>query len=318
MRLANMIEIRKSAKIREFAVSHQNGIMKNFGSAAVDSTSSKDNIQFETLSVSVPSEFVYHVQLNRPDKMNAINHTMWMDLKKCFSVLGEDENCRVVVLSGAGKLFCAGIDLHDMIQVGMKLGEKEDIARKCKILKNLITNYQESLTAIEKCPKPVISAIHGGCIGGGVDIIAAADIRYSSSDAWFQIKEVDIGMAADVGTLQRFPRIIGSSSLCNELVFTARKLPAEEGKDCGLVSKVFNSRESLMEASMKLALEISLKSPVAVQGSKQSMLYSRDHTVEEGLNHIALWNQVMLQSDDFASACLAQATKGPTPPFSKL
>lgn len=129
------------------------------------------------------------------------------------------------------------------MNLGAELGEAEDIARKAKILSRSIVLYQDSLTSLEKCNKPVIAAVHGPCVGAGVDMITAADIRYCTKDAWFQVKEVSIGMAADVGTLQRLPKVIGSDSLVRELCYTGRKLLADEALSCGLVSKVFDDKE---------------------------------------------------------------------------
>ena len=274
--------------------------------------------KYKMLSVSVPKQFVYLVQLNRPEKLNALNNDMWKEFTTCFDDLAVDPECRVIILSAVGKAFCAGIDMHDMVKLGQQLAEHEDVARKCKILQQKIRDYQDSFTAIEKCPKPVIAAVHGACIGGGIDMISAVDIRYSTSDAWFQIKEVDIGMAADVGTLQRFPKIVGSDSLARELVYTARKFTPSEALQCGFVSRVFDSQESLMDNSMKLAEVIASKSPVAVQGSKINLIYSRDHSVQESLDYIAVHNQAMLQSEDLVNATMAQISKGHPPIFSKL
>ncbi|CAL7948357.1 unnamed protein product [Xylocopa violacea] len=274
--------------------------------------------KYKTLKVSVPKDFIYLVQLNRPEKLNALNDTMWKEVKICFNELAIDSECRVIILSGAGKAFCAGIDVSDAMNIARELAEHEDVARKCKILNLKIKDYQESISAIEKCPKPVIAAVHGACIGGGIDMISTADIRYCSADAWFTIKEVDIGMAADVGTLQRFPKIIGSDSLVRELVYTGRKFTAAEALQQGFVSRLLDNQESLMKTSMLLAEEIASKSPVAVQGSKLSLIYSRDHSVQESLDHIAMHNQVMLQSEDFINAALSQATKSDPPNFSKL
>ncbi|XP_012149832.1 delta(3,5)-Delta(2,4)-dienoyl-CoA isomerase, mitochondrial isoform X2 [Megachile rotundata] len=273
--------------------------------------------KYKMLSVSVPKEFVYMVKLNRPEKLNALNNNMWKEFKLCFDELAVEPECRVIVLSAAGKIFCAGIDLQDMMNLGQQLVEHDDVARKCKVLQQKIKGYQDSFTAIEKCPKPVIAAVHNACIGAGIDMISAADIRYCTSDAWFQIKEVDIGLAADVGTLQRFPKIIGSDSLARELVYTARKFTSSEALQCGFISRLFDNQESLLENSMKLAEEIASKSPVAVQGSKINLVYSRDHSVQESLDYIALHNQAMLQSEDLVNATMSQVTKTP-PVFSKL
>lgn len=293
-------------------------VFRSMSSEVNPEASSSQISQFKTLGISVPEPFVYHVELNRPEKMNAMNKTMWLEIGQCFSELGSSPDCRVIVLSAAGKLFTAGIDLKDMVELASELAQHDDVARRCKILRSMITTYQDSITSLEKCTKPVIGAIHSACIGGGVDLITATDIRYCTSDAWFQVKEVDIGMAADVGTLQRLPRIIGSTGLVNELVFTARKMLAKEAKDCGLVNQVYDTKESMLKEAVSLAKTIAEKSPLAIQGSKRSLIYSRDHSVQKGLDHIGDWNQTMLQSEDFLNASVAQATKSPTPTFAKL
>ncbi|KAL3274824.1 hypothetical protein HHI36_019607 [Cryptolaemus montrouzieri] len=292
-------------------------LSKVYNSFRILKMSSASN-QYETLSVSVPKEFIYHVELNRPDKLNAMNNTMWLEIGKCFHALDYDENCRVIVLSGAGRLFCAGIDLMDAANQGIEMGEQNDVVRRAKVLRKYITQYQNSITSLEICKKPVLAAVHSGCIGGAVDLITAADIRYCTQDAWFQVKEVDIGMAADVGTLQRLPKVIGSDSLVRELCYTARKFPAEEALSSGLVSKVFKDKESMLQGVLSVAELIAIKSPVAVQGTKANLVYSRDHTVQEGLDHISQWNQMALQSDDFAEATVAAATKNKDVVFAKL
>ncbi|XP_063236166.1 delta(3,5)-Delta(2,4)-dienoyl-CoA isomerase, mitochondrial [Bacillus rossius redtenbacheri] len=275
-------------------------------------------LNFETLSVKETRPFVFHVELNRPEKLNAMNRAMWCDIGKCFTALGDNPDCRVIVLSGAGKIFTAGLDFSDSSSLTSAFEEHADVARRCNALRKTIKLYQDSITSLEVCPKPVISAIHSACVGGGVDLVVAADIRLCSSDAWFQVKEVDIGMAADVGTLQRLPRVVGSDSLARELCYTARKMLAPEAKECGFVSRVCDSRESVVNAAITMATEIASKSPVAVQLTKRSIVYSRDHSVQEGLDHILDWNMTMLQSEDFMKAMMAQATKSPPPAFSKL
>ncbi|XP_072750686.1 delta(3,5)-Delta(2,4)-dienoyl-CoA isomerase, mitochondrial [Anoplolepis gracilipes] len=273
---------------------------------------------YKTLAVSTPKPFVYIVKLNRPEKLNAINPTMWREFKECFDGLAYNPDCRVIILSGAGKAFCTGIDLQGMMEIGQSLAQHEDIARKCKVLEPKIKDYQDAFTAIEKCPKPVIAAIHGACIGAGVDMISTTDIRYASSDAYFQIKEIELGLAADVGTLQRFPKVVGADSLVRELVYTARKFPAAEALESGFISRLLDNEESLLNKATEVAENIANKSPVAVQGSKINLVYSRDHSVQEGLDHIAMQNKAMLQSEDFLNAAMAQAVKGDPPIFSKL
>ncbi|KAM9226334.1 delta(3,5)-Delta(2,4)-dienoyl-CoA isomerase, mitochondrial-like [Dugong dugon] len=200
-----------------------------------------------------------------------------------------------------------GIDLTD-IASGLLQPPGDDVARKSWYLGNIITRYQETFSVIEKCPKPVITAIHGGCIGAGVDLITACDIRYCAQDAFFQVK-VDMGVASDVGTLQRLPRVIGGQSLVNELAFTARKLMADEALSSGLVSRVFPDKEALFDAAFSLAAEISSKSPVAVQGTKVNLLYARDHPVADSLDFVRNWNMSMLQTDDIMESVQAAMEK---------
>ncbi|XP_032533360.1 delta(3,5)-Delta(2,4)-dienoyl-CoA isomerase, mitochondrial, partial [Chiroxiphia lanceolata] len=166
----------------------------------------------------------------------------------------------------------------------------------------------------------VIAAVHGPCIGAGVDLISACDIRFCSQDASFQVKEVDIGLAADVGTLQRLPKIVGSQSLVNELAFTARRMLASEALSCGLVSRVLPDKAALLEVALGVAVAIAARSPVAVQGTKINLVYSRDRPTPEGLQHMATWNMAMLQTEDILkSVQAALEKKGPEEvPFAKL
>ncbi|XP_066099294.1 delta(3,5)-Delta(2,4)-dienoyl-CoA isomerase, mitochondrial [Saccopteryx bilineata] len=263
---------------------------------------------YESLRVTAAQKHILHVQLNRPEKRNAMNKAFWSEMVECFNKISQDADCRAVVISGAGKMFTAGIDLMDMASTILQ-PEGDDVARISWNLRNIIAKYQETFSVIEKCPKPVIAAIHGGCIGGGVDLITACDIRYCAQDAYFQVKEVDVGLAADVGTLQRLPRVIGSQSLVNELAFTARKMMADEALSSGLVSRVFPDKEVMLDAAFALAAEISSKSPVAVQGTKVNLLYSRDHSVAEGLNYMTAWNMGMLQTQDIMKSVQAAMEK---------
>lgn len=204
----------------------------------------------------------------------------------CFNSLSYDPDCRAIVLSGAGKMFSAGIDLQTFITVGQEGAEIEDTARKSYMLRKIIPELQESFNVIEKCRKPVIAVIHSGCIGGGVDMVTACDMRYCTSDAFFEVKEVKMGLAADIGTLQRLPKVIGNNSLVRELVYTGRQIDAKEALQAGLVNRVFESKEEMVKKALEIASEMAQLSPVAVQTSKLSMNYSRDHSVQDGLNHI--------------------------------
>ncbi|XP_062274641.1 delta(3,5)-Delta(2,4)-dienoyl-CoA isomerase, mitochondrial isoform X2 [Scomber scombrus] len=274
---------------------------------------------YTTLAISHPTESVTHVELHRPEKRNAMNKAFWREMVECFNEIAEDPDCRVVVVSGAGKTFTAGIDLMDMASDVLQ-PQGDDVARISWNIRKTIARYQETFSVIEKCPKPVVVAVHGACVGGGVDLITACDIRLCTQDAWFQVKEVDIGLAADVGTLQRLPKVIGNRSLVNELALTARKLYADEAKSSGLVSRVFADKEALMAGALEMAGEIAGRSPVAVQGTKINLIYSRDHSVAEGLDYMASWNMSMLQTQDVMKSAQASMEKQSpkTIAFSKL
>jgi delta(3,5)-delta(2,4)-dienoyl-CoA isomerase len=273
--------------------------------------------EFETLRVTVPSEYVYHVEINRPEKRNAMNKAFWSDILTCFNKISADGNCRSVVLSGAGKLFSSGIDLQYLISEFSGYGGETDIARRAFFIRKLVPAFQEAVTIMEKCTKPVITAVHGACIGAAVDLICATDIRYCSQDAWFQIKEVDIGITADVGTLQRLPKIVGNDSLVRELCYTARQIKSDEALNFGLVSRILPDKDAMLAGALETAKLIASKSPVAVQGTKIALVYARDHSVADALEQVATLNQSMLQSEDLVKAATAALTKEPVT-FSKL
>lgn len=278
--------------------------------------SSSANYQFEHLNVTEPAKHVFNVELNRPKKMNAMNAKLWDEIGAAFTNLGKDPNCRVIVLSGAGKIFTSGIDLGDLGKIIEVVTGDQDASRKAMPIIPVIDHLQSQFTALVKCPKPVIGAVHSACVGGGVDLITATDIRLCTQDAYFQVKEVDMGLAADVGTLQRLPKVIGNQSLVNDLCFTARKMFSDEAASSGLVSRVFADKETMMASALDLATSIASKSPVAVQGTKVNLVYAREHTVQEGLDNIARWNSVMLQSGDIMKAMMAAMDKsGPPPEF---
>ncbi|XP_069118101.1 delta(3,5)-Delta(2,4)-dienoyl-CoA isomerase, mitochondrial-like isoform X1 [Argopecten irradians] len=286
------------------------------GSARNMSSDTTSKYNFETLKITQPKEFVTQVEMNRPKKLNAMNNTFWSEMRTCFQQLNTDSDCRVIVLSGAGRVFTSGLDLTDIDTVTVMQSDL-DPSRKAFAMRGTIADYQETFTVIEKCTKPVIAAIHNACIGGGIDMTSACDIRYGTQDSFFQIKEVDIGLAADVGTLQRFPKIVGNDSLVRELTYTARRFYSDEAKEMGFISRIFPDKDSMMAGAIETAELIASKSPVAVQGSKVSLVYSRDHSVREGLEHVAVWNQGMLQSEDLMKAVMAGMEKK-TPKFSKL
>ncbi|XP_037122999.1 delta(3,5)-Delta(2,4)-dienoyl-CoA isomerase, mitochondrial isoform X1 [Syngnathus acus] len=272
------------------------------------STSGGPTAPYTTLAISRPAQTITHVELHRPNKRNAMNKAFWSEMVDCFNEISGDPDCRVVVVSGAGKVFTAGIDLMDMAG-DLLQPNGDDTARISWNLRKNITKYQDTFSVIERCPKPVVVAVHGACVGGGVDLITACDIRLCTQDAWFQVKEVDIGLAADVGTLQRLPKVIGSRSLVNDLALTARKMYADEALNSGLVSRVFADKEAMMASALEMAGEMAARSPVAVQGTKVNLIYSRDHSVAEGLDYMATWNMSMLQTADVMKSAQASMEK---------
>lgn len=259
---------------------------------------------FETLELSV-DEHVATVRLNRPDKANSISAVMWEELQRCFEWLDAEPAVRAVILAGNGKHFCSGIDLAMFAGVH---GESEDPARRAEHFRRIVLRLQENLSALEKCRKPVLAAIHNTCIGGGIDMTCCADMRYASEDAYFSIREIDIGMTADVGTLQRLPRII-PDGVVRELAYTGRDMDAEEAREVGFVNRVFEDRDTMMREVTEIARTIARKSPLAVRGSKEMLLYARDHSVAEGLNYVATWNAGMLSKMDLEAGITAQFEK---------
>jgi enoyl-CoA hydratase len=180
--------------------------------------------------------------------------------------------------------------------------------RKREALRRLILQLQDDISSLERCRKPVIAAIHGACIGGGIDLVTAADIRFASADAYFAVREIDMGMTADVGTLQRLPRIVGEG-VARELCLTGRRIDAAEAAQLKLVNQVFDSQDALLAHARQVAASIAGKSPLAVRGTKQVLNYSRDHSVADSLEYVANWNAAMLLSNDIQQAVMASMSK---------
>jgi len=269
-------------------------------------------MQLETVTVSLEAH-VAVVRLNRPDKANAMNAAMWQDIRKAFTWIDEQAEARVAIIEGEGKHFTSGIDLQMMMGLLPQIKNDCD-GRTRENLRRVILDMQDTLTSIERCRKPVLAAIHGACVGGGIDLITCTDMRYCSADAYFTIKEIDIGMTADVGTLQRLPKLLGSQGLVRELAYTGRKVDATEAREIGLVNKVYDTREALQTGVREMATLIASKSPLSIRGTKEMLNYSRDHSVADGLNYIATWNAAMLMSNDLTAAMMAGMSKQ-TPEF---
>jgi enoyl-CoA hydratase len=261
--------------------------------------------QYTAFSVELANK-IAHVQINRPEKINSMNAAFWSEIVEIFQWIDDTDEVRVVVLSGNGKHFSSGIDLMMLAGVANELGK--DVGRNARLLRRKILTLQASFNAVDNCRKPVIAAIQGYCLGGAIDLIAACDMRYAAEDAQFSIKEIDIGMAADVGTLQRLPRIIGDGML-RELAYTGRNFGAEEARSMGLVNRVYADKDALLEGVMDIARDIAGKSPIAVTGTKEMISYMRDHRIDDGLEYVATWNAAMLQSTDLRVAMAAHMSK---------
>lgn len=249
------------------------------------------------------SDKVAIITLNRPQKANALHTPFWFEIKSAFEWVKRENSVRVVILTAEGKHFCAGIDISIM-QEFMQGATAKDVGRNAEFIYNKVVEFQSCFTAIEQCQKPVITAVHGSCIGGGVDMIAACDMRFCTEDASFSIKEIDLGIVADVGTLQRLPHLIGWGAL-HELAYTGRNFDATEAEKLRLVNKVFKDKAELLIQVKALAQQIAKKPPTTVRGIKQVLLYNRDHTVADGLNYVAKLNSMLFQGTDIRTAAQA-------------
>jgi enoyl-CoA hydratase len=247
------------------------------------------------------------VKINRPDKANSLDIAGWRELKYIFTKLNEEPAARVVIIRGEGKHFCAGMDLGALIQIAQSYDGNCE-ARKREVFSNNLQELQDAITSIADCAKPVIAAVHGACVGAGVDLISACDMSYCTDDAYFCIKEVDMGLVADMGTLQRLPRKI-PQGLVNELAYTGRKMFGIEAKDAGLCNATFVQQEDLYTHTEELAKQISEKSPVVIRGTKKVLAYAQDHTIKDGLEYIKVWNAGMIYSNDLMEAMQASMEK---------
>ncbi len=237
--------------------------------------------------------------LDRPEKRNSMGLNFYDELGKHFKAFDEDPDVRVVVMRAEGKSFTSGTDLSELATFyGQKnAGQRED-------LRLTIRNAQEGMDWVERCRKPVIAAVHGHCLGGGVDLLSACDIRIASRDAVFSIREVRVAFIADVGTLQRLPHIIGHGWF-RDLALTGRDFGAEEALKMGFITGIYEDREALVAGAKKLAEQIASYSPLAVQGTKDVFLYSRDKGIHAGLEYTAQKNAAVVPSEDMIEAAMA-------------
>jgi enoyl-CoA hydratase len=258
------------------------------------------------------SGFLATVWLDRPEARNAMGRALWEDLPRAAAYLREQSDVRVVIIAAKGPHFSVGLDLKEM---GGSLaadgsGDQSRAQRNQQLFRN-VRAMQDSITVFEQLPMPVIAAIHGYAIGGAIDLVTACDIRVASSDAIFSVREAKVGIVADLGTLQRLPRLIGPGHTA-ELAYTGKDIPALRAEHIGLVNHVVEgSADEVYAAAVALAEEIAANSPLVVNGTKSVLAFNDGHTVAEGLDFVARWNTMYLSSHDLTEALLAFIEKRP-------
>lgn len=258
---------------------------------------------------------VAEVRLSRPDELNSMTAAFWNELPRLVREL-DDGTTRCIIVSSTGRHFSAGMDLGVFAAGGADGDAEVEIGRKRAALRQLVELLQGSFTALERVRVPVLAAIQGGCVGGAVDLVTACDCRYATADAFFVIQEINIGMTADVGTLQRLPKLI-PEGVARELAYTGRRMSADRAREVGLVNEVFATHEDLLAGVREIAREIASKSPLAIWGSKQMITYARDHSVADALDHMASWQAGMFQPDDMIESMTAKG-EGRDPSFPDL
>ena len=263
-------------------------------------------MNYQTLTVSLENH-IAHVVLNRPEQFNAMNTDFWRELPAAVHAVDQQGNARVIVISSTGKHFSAGMDLA-VFTTSNTIPMDGDPSRMAENLRRAVLQLQDAFNVLENARIPVLTAIQGGCIGGAIDMISASDSRYCTQDAFFTIKETQLGMTADLGTMQRLPHLI-PQGIMRELDYTGRKFDAQEAKEIGLVNKVYPDQESMLEGVMEIAKQIAAQSPLAVTGCKEMINYSRDHSVADSLKYMATWQAGMFRPQDMMLTFMAKAQK---------
>ena len=244
-----------------------------------------------------------HVRMIRPERANSMIPEFWQELPEIIDQLSAGGDARVIVLSAEGRHFCSGMDLS-VFAGNNNVSNQEQAkhgSRQRAGFRSTALQLQRTFSCMEESRLPILSAIQGACIGGGIDMVSATDLRYATNDAYFCIQEINIGMTADVGTLQRMPRFV-PEGVVRELAYTGRNMSAAEAKERGFVNEIYGDQDEMLEAVFEIAGEIASKSPMAIWGTKRTLNYGRDHSVADGLEYIATWNAAMFDTDDMAEA----------------
>ena len=271
-------------------------------------------MQYECFEVSTQAQ-VAHVRLNRPQKRNSMNPAFWRELPAIVADIDGNAKAHAIVVSSTGPHFSAGMDLAAFGGGGGAGGADAAAARAARIRRGAsfydgAAHLQRSFSCLEECRIPVLAAVQGGCIGGGVDMVSACDMRYATADAYFTIFEINIGMTADVGTFPRLCKLV-PEGVVRELAYTGRRMSAEEAREVGLVNRVFADQDAMLEGVFAVAREIAAKPPLAVYGCKRMINYARDHTTADGLDYIAIWNASFLQGEEMQEAMRARRENRP-------
>jgi len=263
---------------------------------------------YECFDVDI-ADSIAHVVLKRGDELNTMTPAFWRELPEIVTGISDDGSARVMVISSTGRHFSAGMDLSVFTGGGLGGGSSEvEVGRQRANLRLTATALQGSFNALEDARMPVLAAVQGGCIGGAIDMITAADCRYATADAFFCIQEINIGMTADVGTLQRLPKLI-PEGVAREWAYTGDRIPASRAQEVGLVNEVFDTHDDLIAGVMEIAGRIAKQSPLAIWGTKEMVTYTRDHSTADSLNYIATWQTGMFQPTDMLEAFAAKAEK---------
>ena len=263
-------------------------------------------MDYSTLSIEIKDR-IGHLKFIRPEQSNSMNRAFWQEFPQALRQLGTDPEIRVLVISGEGKHFCSGMDTEVFTQPDPELFQGES-GRRGEAVRRLVLDLQACFNQMEQLRIPVLTAIQGGCIGGAVDLVCAADMRYCTENAYFTIKETAIGMTADLGTLQRMPKLI-APGLARELAYTARKMHADEAVSSGFVNACYPNAEAMLRGVMEIAAQIAQQSPLAVCGTKEMLNFSRDHSVEDSLRYMATWQAGMFQPADLMQSFSAMMQK---------
>jgi len=251
---------------------------------------------------------IAHIRLNRPEKRNSMNEDFWNLFPKEVEELDDSGEIRALVISSTGPHFSSGIDLNMFKDDVVEEQSENELGRSRGYFIQQLKYLQNVANCLEAARFPVVAAIQGGCIGGGIDLITAADIRLCTKDAFFIIEEINVGLAADIGTLQRLPKII-PAGIAREWAMMGEKVSADRAKEVGLVSSLHDNQEGMLESAFEIAEKLASKTPLAMWVTKEVLNYSRDHSVKEGLDNVNLWNAATLHKEDVMTTMMSRMQK---------